>query len=108
MTGPAPGDFCCCAAARGTSTASASRPAAMALIMASRPHEFTDFGHADFRADVDEHALRTARVDGPADVLSPRHEIPVDDRPPAARRGRVQRAFGLLGRARAHPSEAIR
>jgi len=50
----------------------------------------------------------TSRIHRPAGVLSPRHEIQIDQRPPALVDRLVERLLGLFGRTRPHPPEAIR
>src|SRR5688500_7354778 len=62
----------------------------------------------DLRAQIHDRALRAPRVHGPADVLSPRHEIQVDHRPPLAVRGLVQRLLRLVRRSGPNPAEAVR
>ncbi len=53
-------------------------------------------------------AIPAARMHGTADVLSPRHQIEIDDRPPPRGDRSVKRLFGLLGLRGAHPAQAIR
>ena len=53
-------------------------------------------------------ALAATRIHGPAHILSPRHEIQIDVRPPACRRRLVERLLGLVGCSRAHPAQPVR
>ena len=52
-----------------------------------------------------DRAIPAARIHGPADVLSPRHEIQIDERPPTRVRGSIQRLLGFVRRVvRTQPS----
>src|SRR4051812_25603401 len=88
--GPAPADFCCAAPTAVSATARAST--------LRRFDKFPHLGDPDLRAHVHEHALRAQRIHRPADVLPPRNEIEVDNRPPSPPRRLVQRVLGLVGR----------
>src|SRR5439155_15353360 len=64
-----------------------------------------DLGHANLRAELADDARAAARVDRPAHVLPPRHEVQVDVRPPPLARALVERLFRFVGRAGSHPAE---
>src|SRR5690349_8607837 len=70
-----------------------------------RPADAID---ANSRTQVGDRATAAERIDRPADVLPPRHQIEIDERPPAARDDTIQRVLGLLGRLRQNPPETIR
>ena len=55
-----------------------------------------------------DRARPAARIDRPAHVLAPRHEVQVDVRPPPLARALVQRLLGFFRRAGPHPAEAVR
>src|SRR3954447_8492224 len=111
--GPAPGDFCC-AATEATASATRTSNAAVSLLITNlaRPSsalsdQFSDLRDADLRTDVHQDALRTQRIHRAADVLPPRHEVEIDERPPPPRHGPVERVLGLSRRACLHPPEPV-
>src|SRR6185295_14585763 len=63
--------------------------------------------HTDLRAQVGDRATAAPRVHRPADILAPGDQVEVDDRPPAAGRGGVERVLGLLRRARGDPAQTV-
>src|SRR5688572_2550143 len=104
MTGPAPGDVFAVvclpdvlsAKASAKADTSAEEGATAALAKKSKPTIATNG------------AVMTSRIHRPARVLSPRHQIQIDERPPALVDRLVERLLRLLRRARPHPSQAIR
>src|SRR5713101_1826170 len=67
-----------------------------------------DLRDADLRAVRLNDARTATRVDRPAHVLAPRHEVQVDVGPPPITRGPVKRLLGFVRRAGPDPAEAIR
>src|SRR5579862_3233199 len=59
-------------------------------------------------AEIPNRACRAPRIDRPAHVLPPRHQIQVDVRPPPWLGRPIERLFGLVWRLRFHPPETIR
>ncbi len=79
------------------------------------PHRAASASAGDFETFVTpifghigrDGAVRAARIHRPADVLSPRHEIQVDQRPPAGIGRLVERLLGLVRRPRPDPAQTV-
>src|SRR5581483_2064246 len=94
-TGQTRGRVLVCPGARGPSPSSG---------MLRCPARLAD---ADPRTPVPHGASAAPRVRRPADILAPRDQIEVDQRPPPPVGGAVQRELGLFGRSRPDPAQAV-
>src|SRR5258705_13496718 len=108
ITGPAPGEVCRADSVTAITSKVPSANADFMMVPSLRldaalqcraPGAFPHLRDAESRTHIGEDATSTQGGDGAADVLPPRHEGQIDERPPFAIDGRIQRVVGLIRRA---------